>query len=255
MSPNTNQAEPSPLRVLIVEDEADLRDAMIDYLQFEGCQTTGAGRIADCAAWLAHPAGGVIVLDLGLPDGDGLAALGPRIDRRRHALVLATARGRLEDRIRGYNEGGDVYLIKPVDLRELVSVVRGLASRLSPFPPDAPATPGVWVLNTVNWRLTAPEGASCPLTQYERRLLLLLAQNPGNPVSRVAVLRALGRDGGEYDPRSLEIVVRRLRGKSVKELGVELPVQTIHGLGYVLVAEMRVDPAREMGPGPAGRRR
>jgi DNA-binding response OmpR family regulator len=124
----------------------------------------------------------VIVLDLGLPEGDGLTALGSRLDRRRHALVLATARGRLEDRIRGYNEGGDVYLVKPVDLRELVSVVRGLASRLSPFQPDAIASPGVWVLNTVNWRLTAPGGASCPLTQYERRLLLLLAPKTRRPL-------------------------------------------------------------------------
>ena len=201
MTSITTRAESPPLRVLIVEDEADLRDAMIDYLQFEGCLATGAGRIADCAAWLAHPAGGVIVLDLGLPDGDGLAALGPRIDRRRHALVLATARGRLEDRIRGYNEGGDAYLIKPVDMRELVSVVRGLASRLSPPPP---ATPGVWVLNTLNWRLTAPEGASCVLTRYERRLLSCWRKNPatssaGRPCSGPWV-----RMRQDYDPRSLE---------------------------------------------------
>ncbi len=241
MSPIRTKAESPPLRVLIVEDEADLRDAMIDYLQFEGCLATGAGRIADCEAWLAHPAGGVIVLDLGLPDGDGLAALGPRIDRRRHALVLATARGRLEDRIRGYNEGGDAYLIKPVDMRELVSVVRGLASRLSPPPPATPASPGAWALNTLSWRLTAPEGASCILTQYERRLLCLLAQKPGNIVSRNAVLRALGKDGQDYDPRSLEVLVRRLRGKSIKELGVALPLQTVHGAGYALVADVKVN--------------
>jgi hypothetical protein len=60
--------------------------------------------------------------------------------------------------------------------------------------------------------------------------------------------------GGITTPAAWSIVVRRLRGKSVKELGVELPVQTIHSHGYVLVAEV-VDPAREMGPGPAGRRR
>lgn len=107
-----------------------------------------------------------------------------------------------------------------MDMGELVSVVRGLASRLSPPPP---ATPGVWVLNTLNWRLTAPEGASCVLTQYERRLLYLLAQKPGHIVSRTAVLRALGKDRQDYDPRSLEVLVRRLRGKSVKELGWSYP--------------------------------
>ena len=56
------------------------------------------------------------------------------------------------------------------------------------------------------------------------------------------MLRALGKDGQDYDPRSLEVLVRRLRGKSVKELGVALPLQTVHGAGYALVAEVKVNP-------------
>jgi two-component system, OmpR family, response regulator len=236
----TNMSDQPPLRVLVIEDETDLRDAMLDYLQLEGCLTTGASRIADCAAWLAHPASGVIVLDLGLPEGDGLTALGSRLDRRRHALVLATARGRLEDRIRGYDEGGDVYLVKPVDMRELSSVVRGLASRLSPPPPAAPDRPGVWTLHTLNWRLTAPDGTSCSLSQYERRLLVLLGRRPGGIMTRMAVQKALSKDGLPYDSRSLEALVRRLRNKCIQELGVPLPLQTVHGAGYALVTEFKV---------------
>jgi two-component system OmpR family response regulator len=241
----THKSDIPPPRVLVVEDETDLRDAMLDYLQFEGCLTTGACRIADCAAWLAHPDGGVIVLDLGLPEGDGLAALGPRIDRRRHALVLATARGRLEDRIRGYDEGGDVYLVKPVDMRELSSVVRGLASRLSlPSPGAVAAHPGVWTLHMLNWRLTAPDGTSCSLSQQERRLLILLAKRPGDIMSRTAVQKAMNKDGQDYDSRSLEVLVRRLRNKSLQQLGVPLPLQTVHGTGYALVTDIKV-----IGPG------
>jgi len=236
----TNKSDQPPLRVLVVEDETDLRDAMLDYLQLEGCLTTGASRIADCAAWLAHPDSGVIVLDLGLPEGDGLTALGSRLDRRRHALVLATARGRLEDRIRGYNEGGDVYLVKPVDMRELSSVVRGLASRLFPPPSPAPDGPGVWTLHTLNWRLTAPNGTSCSLSQYERCLLVLLGRRPGGIMTRMAVQKALSKDGLPYDSRSLEALVRRLRNKCIQELGLPLPLQTVHGAGYALVTELKV---------------
>ena len=154
--------------------------------------------------------------------------------------MLATARGRLEDRIRGYDEGGDVYLVKPVDMRELSSVVRGLASRLSPPPPAAPDRPGVWTLYTLNWRLTAPDGAFCSLSQHERRLLVLLAQRPGDIMSRTAVQKALGKNGEPYDPRNLEVLVRRLRNKSIKELGVPLPLQTVHGAGYALVTDLKV---------------
>ncbi len=236
--------ESSPLRVLIVEDEADLRDVTLDYLQREGCQVTGAGSIADCAVWLADPDGGVIVLDLGLPDGDGLAALRPRIDRRRHALVLATARGHLEDRIRGYEEGGDAYLVKPVDLRELTSVVRGVASRLTPPLPTA-TNPATWTLDILLWRLMAPDGSSCSLTLLERRLMYLLAQTPGEIVSKESVILALeqekaGKLGKKYDLRSLEILIRRLRQKSVEELGRVLPLETVYGVGYVLKTKIEI---------------
>ena len=115
MTPITSKAESPPLRVLIVEEEADLRDAMIAYLQFERCLTTGAGRITDCAAWLAHPGGGVIVLDLGLPDGDGLAALGPPSTGGVTPWCCPGARApRGPDT--GVYRGGDAYLIKPMDI-------------------------------------------------------------------------------------------------------------------------------------------
>lgn len=116
MTPITSKAESPPLRVLIVEDEADLRDAMIDYLQFERCLTTGAGRITDCAAWLAHPGGGVIVLDLGLPDGDGLAALGPPSTGAASRPGAGHGARAPRGPDTGVYRGGDAYLIKPMDI-------------------------------------------------------------------------------------------------------------------------------------------
>lgn len=234
----------SPPRVLIVEDEEDLRQAMIDYLTLEGWDVTGAGDIAGCQPWLRDPRGGVVVLDLGLPDGDGLVGLAHQIERQRHGLVLATARGRLEDRIRGYNEGGDAYLVKPVDLRELVAVVRGVASRLSRRLPDQPTQPppnlGIWTLGIVKWRLTAPNGAQCALSNYEVRLLTLFAEQPGLTLTKAEMIRGVDREGRGYEPRNLEILIRRLRNKCEEEMGMEIPIQTVHRLGYAFLAEIRV---------------
>lgn len=227
------------LRVLIVEDEADLRDAMTDYLRLEGCAATGACTIAECLPWLEAPEGGVIVLDLGLPNGDGLIGLKPHLDGRRHGLVLATARGRIEDRLRGYEEGGDAYLVKPVDLRELTCVVRGVASRLKAG--DTAGGPlRYWTLHEVGWRLISPQGVACRLTNYETRLLNLLATSPGQVVARERLILALGQEPTAYDPRNLEILVRRLRRKSVQDLGEELPLATAHGVGYAFLADIRV---------------
>lgn len=226
------------LRVLIVEDEADLRDAMIDYLHFDGCVASGVGSIAEGVAWLETQDCEVIVLDIGLPDGDGLAALAPYIDRQRQAVVLATARGRIEDRVRGYECGGDAYLVKPVDLRELSSVIHRVASRL----PAAltPPVPPPWILDTMGWRLVSPEGAAFSLTHLEMYLFKALAETPGQTAPKERIIRALGHSPTSYDPRSLEILVRRLRRKASQALGHELPLETVHGVGYAFLAEVSV---------------
>ena len=237
-APLHSSPPPAPLRVLIVEDEEDLRQAMIDYLELEGWELTGAGNIAASQAWLTDPRGGVVVLDLGLPDGDGLTGMARRIDRRRHGLVLATARGRLQDRVRGYDEGGDAYLVKPVDLRELAAVIRGIFSRLLGQKQDP--SPAAWILGGVKWRLTAPNGAQCNLSNYEIRLLQLFVNQPGQTLTKEELIRDVYREGQEYDARNLEVLVRRLRNKCQRELDAELPLQTVHGIGYAFLAELRI---------------
>ncbi|MCC6136371.1 MAG: response regulator transcription factor [Candidatus Contendobacter sp.] len=230
--------DPPLLRVLIVEDEVDLRDAMIDYLHFDGCIASGVGSIAECAAWLENQDYEVIVLDIGLPDGDGLAALMPYIDRQRQAVVLATARGQIDDRVRGYECGGDAYLVKPVDLRELSSVIHRVASRL-PAALNPPAPPP-WILDTIGWRLVSPEGAAFSLTHLEMYLFKALAETPGQAAPRERIIRAMGHNPMTYDSRSLEILVRRLRRKASQTLGRELPLETVHGVGYAFLAEVSV---------------
>lgn len=212
--------------VLVVEDEPDLREAMLAYLKMEGLQVAGAATLGQADLHLAAKAVDVLVLDLGLPDGDGLAWLGARQRSREQGVVVTTARGEVRERVSGVRAGADIYLVKPVQMEELACLINNLAQRLQPGPA------GVWSLDRMSWQLASPDGRVVKLTATEHALLVRLAQSPGLAVSRQELVQSLGHDPRYYDPRRMEILVRRLRNKVRETLGCPLPVDTAHGLGY-----------------------
>lgn len=216
----------TPVRVLVVEDEPDLREAMVAYLEMEGHRVAGAGSLRQAEQHLAAHAVDVLVLDLGLPDGDGLDWLGARARSQDQGVVVTTARGEVRERVSGVRAGADIYLVKPVQMEELSTLINKLAQRLQPGPVS------VWSLDRMTWQLTSPEGRVVKLTATEHALLARLAQSPGSAVSRQELVHCLGHDPRYYDPRRMEILVRRLRNKVRETLGCPLPVETAHGLGY-----------------------
>lgn len=232
---------PAPASVLIVEDEADLRDTMVDYLELEGFVVAGVGTLATAQAWLQQHTCEVLVLDLGLPDGDGLQWLRRQGEVPQRGVIITTARGTVDDRVLGVQTGADIYLVKPVQLAELAALLRRLLSRL----PAAAAVPAVagaqtWRLNPTRWMLQSPPGPSVRLTHSEQVLLLQLATAPGTGVSRQAIAQALGHNPAVYDPRRLEIMVHRLRAKVKEQLGCTLPLDTVHRYGYAFTSPMEV---------------
>lgn len=220
--------------VLVIEDEADLREATVAYLQLEGFKAVGVGSLAAAERLLAAQAFELLVLDLGLPDGDAVVWLQQRSDLRDKGIIMTTARGERCARITGVQAGADCYLVKPVDLDELVGLARNLLRRLRR---DGPVT---WVLDTVKWTLQAPETISLKLTHSELVILTALARRVGAPVTRDELATALGHNPMFYDPRRLEILVRRLRGKGNDTLGYPLPLETVHAQGYAFTAPMAV---------------
>lgn len=223
------------IRALVVEDEGDLREATVTYLRLEGIDAHGVGSLAAADMWLdVHPID-VLVLDLGLPDGDGLRWLDARPALQAYGLVLTTARGAAVERIRGAEAGVDVYLVKPVDLEELVPVVRNVARRIR-----LPAPAAVWTLHEFSWTLTSPAGRGIRLTRTESLLLRTLAETPGQSVPRRRLVEAFGEAPDAYDLRRMEILVRRLRNKVQADAGVALPMDTVHGVGYAFVAPITV---------------
>lgn len=220
-------------RVLVVEDEADLNATMVSFLNLSGFAADGVRSLSGMKAWLTTHDCELVVLDLGLPDGDStreIAALGA--DGRRR-IVVATARDQVEDRVGGYARGADNYLVKPVDMRELVAVLTVLSQRLPPRQPD-------WLLDPLGWHLTVPDGPRIRLTRSEVAVLRVMAGRPGQATERAAIAGALGLHPAGYDPRRLEILIRRLRRKISDATGAEAPIETAHGVGYAFTAGITV---------------
>lgn len=221
-------------RVLVVEDESDLREATVAYLQLEGFRAVGVGSLAAAERLLQAQDFGLLVLDLGLPDGDARLWLEQRDDLLDKGIIMTTARGERGERIAGVQAGADCYLVKPVDLDELVGLARNLLRRLRHEVAQA------WTLDGVKWILQAPDACPIKLTHSELVILGALARRAGEAVSRDELAAALGHDPLVYDPRRLEILVRRLRGKVGDALGFALPLETVHGQGYAFAAPITV---------------
>lgn len=223
------------VRVLVIEDEPDLCEAMVSYLNLEGFLADGAGSTAAADAWLQTHDVDVIVLDVGLPDRDGVSWLNQSAAIKGKGIVMATARHELPDRLRGFKAGADAYLVKPIELEELRAIVQNVANRVDRVKTTAPAG---WKLNAVNWSLLSPNGRTVKLTQSETMLLNALASQPGQTVQKDALVRALGHVPAAYDFRRMEILVRRLRNKVAKQTSIQLPLETVHGLGYAFASDI-----------------
>lgn len=220
-------------QVVVVEDDPDLNATMVSFLNLSGFAANGVRSGAELDAWLTSHDCQFAVVDLGLPDRSGLAIVEALLDKGRRGVVVVTARGQINNRLSGYAVGADSYLVKPVDMRELVAVLRAIQARL-------PVQQKNWELNPLGWQLVAPNGRTARLTQSELAVIKAMAASPGRAVSRAVMAEALGFRDADYDPRRLEILIRRLRRKIMDETGADAPIETAHGVGYAFTAGVRI---------------
>lgn len=216
------------MRILIVEDEPLLADAVSIHLTRAGHAIDCVGRIDDAEAVLDTTEYGLVLLDLHLPDGRGLDLLRRRRksgDKR--PVIICTARDQIKDRIEGLNAGADDYIVKPFDLEELSARVQAVQRRYDGQPNPALAI-GSLVIDSTSHRLTR-EGVEVPLTAREWALVECLARRPGAIVSKSQVEDALYAMGSEIESNAVEVYVSRLRRK----LG-NTAIETVRGLGYKL---------------------
>jgi DNA-binding response OmpR family regulator len=225
-------------RVLVIEDETHLLDATVTFLNMEGFVADGVSSLSMASQWMRTHALDVLVLDLGLPDGDGLQWLGQTSELRGKGVIITTARGRTEQRIEGIKAGADVYLVKPIQLEELASLVANLLRR------TRSASSPSWSIDRTHWTLRTGTGLTVKLTHSEAVLLLKMADQPGQVVPRQDLVLSLGHDPQHYDFRRMEILVRRLRNKVKADLGCDLPLETVRKVGYAFTASLQVQGSR-----------
>ena len=224
--------------IALVEDEAVLREELAFQLGHLGFAVETFEEATQLYRRLAVRRFEVVVLDIGLKGEDGLSICSYlREHDRQVGIVFVTARVLREDRLSGLHAGADAYLGKPVDIDELVLVLQRLTERRAHLPqptPEARASASLWQLESGSDYLRAPGGQRVHLSLNEARVLQLLFDKPKQVVTPPELASALGQLPEEYDKHRLEVIISRLRDKTLRETGLRLPVIARRGLGYVL---------------------
>lgn len=233
MSSGSAALQPSSLHVVIVEDDVELRDAILaPALRADGCKVVSAGSAAELYQAMLERMPEVVVLDIRLPDQSGFEVARYLRENSDVGIVMLTGRVTTADRVRGHDLGADAYLTKPVDAAVVCATVRSVARRLAP--PDRNVG-GAWALGADGWRLSAPSGVTIDLSATERALLQRLFAGANTTVLREALIAVLADDANAFDPHRLDMVMHRLRRKLADAGMPVLPLHTVRGVGYVLV--------------------
>lgn len=216
------------MRLLLVEDTAELAQSVLRFLRAEGHAVDHAADAATAAEAMALADYACVILDLGLPDRSGLDLL--RARRRagdRTPVLIATARDQISDRIAGLDAGADDYVVKPFDLHELAARIRAHARRAQGVPQTRVQVAGLEVDRAAArlWR----DGAEVRLTAREWALFDALLGARGRVLPKAALEEALYAFDDAVEGNAVEVYVSRLRQK----LGAAV-IETRRGLGYVL---------------------
>ena len=234
--------QPDTIRVIIVEDDIDLRESLETYLSMSGFFVAGVGTCRDFYRALDSHLFDIAVLDVGLPDQSGIVLAEYLHSNTTMGIIMLTAKDSDEDKLKGYDAGADIYLTKPVDSRMLASAITNLGGRLKPrtvnITPEA--VQAEWVLNKTNWILQTPHGDTAALTALEVNFLSLLSSSPGIPVSRADLLHELYNRNDDYTGKALDVMIYRLRAKIAAAGAVPLPVKSIRSTGYFLAASLDI---------------
>jgi two-component system phosphate regulon response regulator OmpR len=224
--------------ILVVEDDARLRDRLARYLTGEGFRVTAASDAAGARARMRGISPDLLVLDVMMPGESGLDLTRSLRDEQGSDLpvLMLTARGAPEDRIAGFEAGADDYLPKPFEPRELVLRIRALLrrapSQTAPVPePAGPVRIGAAAFDLERGELLGPNGP-IRLTGGEAALLTALATRPGEILSREDIAAALGTD--DAGERAVDVQVTRLRRKIEADPREPRFLHTVRGRGYVL---------------------
>jgi two-component system, OmpR family, response regulator len=235
--------EISPARILLVDDEAALRDPLADYLSRQGFAVTPATSAAEARSRLRDEKPDLVLLDIMMPGEDGLSLCRHLVEAQDIPVIFLTARGEATDRIVGLEIGADDYVVKPFEPRELVARIRSVLRRAARIPAPAPENEAFafegWLLDPLKRRLTDAEGATVAISSVEFRLLMAFLEHPRQVLNRDRLLDMVqGREAHLFD-RAVDNQVSRLRRKIEVDSRNPQLIQTVWGGGYMLATDVR----------------
>jgi len=234
-------------RILLVDDEASLREPLSAYLVRQGFQVMQAASAAEARALLRDETPEIALLDIMMPGEDGLSLCRHLVESRALPIILLTARGEATDRIVGLEIGADDYVVKPFEPRELVARIRSVLRRAGRAPaevlsPDDFMFDG-WRLDPLKRRLIDPEGAMVAISSVEFRLLRAFLEHPRQVLDRDRLLDMVQAREAHLFDRAVDNQVSRLRRKIEVDSRNPQLIQTVWGGGYMLAADVRRVPA------------
>lgn len=221
------------LRVLIVEDQQKLLDTFARGLREEGYAVAPAAKLVEARRVLKNEAVDAVVLDLMLPDGDGLSLLGElRQAGFNKPIVIVTARDAVEDRIHGLDSGADDYLVKPFSFGELLARLRAVLRRSGSAATESVLRVDDLELDLLNRRVTRA-GCALELTHRQIEVLTYLMRTAGETVTREMIAQNVWKEPTATWTNVIEVQINHLRRKIERP---EWPpiLHTIRGEGYVL---------------------
>jgi two-component system OmpR family response regulator len=223
--------------VLVVDDDASIRDGIAELLEMHGYQVGVADSASSCEAELARASFDLIILDVMMPGEDGLS-LCRRIAPMGRPIMMLSALDAVTDRIVGLEVGAWDYLAKPFEPRELLARVRALLRRPDPAERSGLIEFAGWRLDMDQRRLSAPSGARVLLSEGEHALLAAFIKRPGKVLTRDALLDLTrGHEADTYD-RAVDIAISRLRRK-LADAHPSVLIETVRGVGYRFAPKVR----------------
>ncbi len=232
-------------RVLVVEDDDGIRRGLVSALRFAGHPVVATGLAAEALTLARREPPELALIDIMLPDGDGLDVLADlRRAFPRLPVILLTARGSEDDRVRGLTLGADDYVVKPFSARELLArvdaVLRRSAERAAP---GGRLRAGSRSVDLARREILLADGVVVQLSDREAELLRYLAAHAGRVVPRQELLSQLwGCDATDIESRSVDMAVARLREKLEDDPSRPAFVVTVRAQGYVLGRDVEREP-------------
>lgn len=242
MEKSLNEFSTNQYVIAIIEDDDDLRLNTALFLESRGFKVWSTASAEEFYRRLVAEHADLVLVDLGLPGEDGLSVVKYLHGLNRYSIIVMTARGGLDERITGLEQGADYYFVKPVDLYELTAGILAVLRKKQPTVSslDGLVQSPTWVLNRSENVLITPTRIAIDLTSYEMILLEHLMTAAEKVFLKTDLLELFWPGSPEADFHRIEVLVSRLRAKISKMSGLRLPIRSVFGKGMAFIGTPEV---------------